>query len=42
MIAEIGDIRCVKNVGSLIAYVGIDFPPYQSGKYEATNRHISK
>ena len=42
LIAEIGDIRKFKNAGSLIAYAGIDSPPYQSGKYEATNRHISK
>lgn len=42
LIAEIGDIRRFKNAGSLIAYVGIDSPLYQSGKYEATNRHISK
>lgn len=42
LIAEIGDIRRFKNAGSLIAYAGIDAPPYQSGKYEATNRHISK
>lgn len=42
LIAEIGDIRRFKNAGSLNAYAGIDSPPYQSGKYEATNRHISK
>ena len=42
LIAEIGDIIRFKNAGSLIAYAGIDSPPYQSGKYEATNRHISK
>ena len=42
LIAEIGDIRRFKNAGSLIAYARIDSPPYQSGKYEATNRHISK
>ena len=42
VIAEIGDIRRFKNAGSLIAYAGIDAPPYQSGQFEATNRHISK
>ena len=42
IIAEIGDIRRFKNAGSLIAYAGLDAPPYQSGKFEATNRHISK
>ena len=25
-----------------IAYAGLDAPPYQSGQFEATNRHISK
>lgn len=42
LIAEYGDIRRFKNAGSLIAYTGIDAPPYQSGKFEAVNRHISK
>lgn len=42
IIAEIGDIRRFKNAGSLIAYAGLDAPPYQSGQFEATNRHISK
>ena len=42
VIAEIGDVRRFKNAGSLIAYAGIDAPPYQSGQFEATNRHISK
>ena len=42
VIAEIGDVRRFKNAGSLIAYAGLDAPPYQSGQFEATNRHISK
>lgn len=42
VIAEIGDIRRFKNAGSIIAYAGLDAPPYQSGQFEATNRHISK
>ena len=42
VIAEIGDVRRFKNAGSLIAYAGLDSPPYQSGQFEATNRHISK
>lgn len=42
IIAEIGDIRRFKNAGSIIAYAGLDAPPYQSGKFESTNRHISK
>lgn len=42
LIAEIGDIRKFKDSSSLIAYAGIDAPPYQSGQFEALNRHISK
>lgn len=42
IIAEVGDIRRFKNAGSLIAYAGLDSPPYQSGQYEARIRHISK
>ena len=42
VIAEIGDVRRFKNAGSIIAYAGLDALPYQSGQFEATNRHISK
>ena len=42
IIAEIGDVRRFKNKHSLIAYAGIDAPPYQSGAFNATERHISK
>lgn len=42
IIAEIGDVRRFKNKHSLIAYAGIDAPPYQSGTFNATERHISK
>jgi len=42
IIAEIGDVRRFKNAGSIIAYAGLDSPPYQSGQFEAINRHISK
>lgn len=42
IIAEIGDVRRFKNKHSLIAYAGIDAPPYQSGTFNATGRHISK
>ena len=42
IIAEIGDIRRFKNKHSLIAYAGIDAPPYLSGAFNATERHISK
>ena len=42
IIAEIGDVRRFRNKHSLIAYAGIDAPPYQSGKFNASERHISK
>lgn len=41
-IAEIGDIRRFHNKSAVVAYCGIDSPPYQSGSFNATTRHISK
>ncbi len=41
-IAEIGDIRRFKNKHSAIAYAGIDAPSFQSGQFNANERHISK
>lgn len=42
IIAEIGDVRRFTSKHALIAYAGIDAPPYQSGTFSATERHISK
>ncbi len=42
LIAEIGDASRFKNKHSLVAYAGIDAPPYQSGKFDASQRKISK
>ncbi|MDE5770930.1 MAG: IS110 family transposase [Ruminococcus sp.] len=42
IIAEIGDVRRFRNKHSLIVYAGIDAPPYQSGSFNASERHISK
>lgn len=42
LIAEIGDVRRFHSKHALIAYSGIDTPPYQSGSFNATERHISK
>lgn len=42
LIAEIGDVRRFHNGKALIAYAGIDAPPYQSGKFVGTDRRISK
>ena len=42
IIAEIGDVRRFRNKHSLVAYAGIDAPPYQSGAFNASERKISK
>ena len=42
LIAEIGDVTRFRNASCLIAYCGIDAPAYQSGQFQANNRHISK
>jgi transposase len=42
LIAEIGDARRFHSGSSLVAYAGLDAPPYQSGTFTGTNRHISK
>ena len=42
LIAEIGDPRRFHSAKALIAYAGIDAPPYQSGRFTGTERHMSK
>lgn len=42
LIAEIGDVRRFHSGKALIAHVGIDAPPYQSGQFTGTERKISK
>ena len=42
LMAEIGDTRRFHSAKALIAYAGIDAPPFQSGKFIGTERHISK
>ena len=42
MIADIGDVRRFHNGKALIAYAGIDAPPYQSGQFTGTKRSMSK
>ena len=39
---SIQNIHYFYSKSALIAYAGIDAPPYQSGSFTATNRHISK
>lgn len=34
LIAEIGDVRRFKNGSGLVAYAGIDAPPYESGQFK--------
>lgn len=42
LIAEIGDIRRFHNGSALVAFAGIDAPPYESGNFIGTKRNISK
>ena len=42
LIAEIGDVRRFHSGSALIAFTGIDSPPYQSGGFTGTQRKISK
>jgi transposase len=42
LIAEIGDVRRFYSGSALIAYTGIDSPPYESGNFVGTKRKISK
>jgi transposase len=42
LIAEIGDVQRFHSGSALIAYAGIDSPPYQSGMFMGTRRKISK
>lgn len=42
LIAEIGNVTRFRNASCLIAFCGIDTPPYDSGQFHADNRHITK
>ena len=42
LIAEIGDVRRFRNRKALVAFAGIDPPPYESGQFVGCNRKISK
>jgi transposase len=41
-IAEVGDVRRFHSKSAVVAYCGIDAPPYQSGSFTAAKRSISK
>ena len=42
LMADIGDVRRFHSSKGLIAFAGIDAPPYQSGQFVGSERHISK
>ena len=42
IMAEIGDVRRFKNKKALVAFAGVDAPPFQSGTFESKSRHVSK
>ena len=42
IVAEFGDLLKFKNKKSLISFIGIDAPPYESGNFKADQRKISK
>ncbi len=42
LIAEIGDVRRFRHKQSLVAFAGVDAPPFQSGAFESHDRNISK
>lgn len=42
LMAEIGDVRRFPHKKSLVAFAGVDAPPFQSGAFESANRSISK
>lgn len=42
LIAEIGDVRRFHSGSALVAFAGIDSPPFQSGGFTGTQRRISK
>ena len=42
LIAKIGDVRRFHSKKALVAFAGIDAPPYQSGQMNVRSRSISK
>ena len=40
--AEIGDVRRFTSKGALVAFAGVDAPPFQSGTFDSKSRHVSK
>ena len=42
LMAEIGDVRRFSHKGALVAFAGVDAPPFQSGMFDSRSRHVSK
>lgn len=42
LMAEIGDVRRFTHKGALIAFAGVDAPPFQSGAFDSKSRRVSK
>lgn len=42
LIAEIGNVKRFHSASALVAYAGLDSPPYESGNFVGTRRKISK
>lgn len=42
LMAEIGDVRRFTHKGALVAFAGMDAPPFQSGAFDSKSRRISK
>ena len=42
LMAEIGDVRRFTSKGALVAFAGVDAPPFQSGAFDSKSRHVSK
>ena len=42
LMAEIGDVTRFPHKKALVAFAGVDAPPFQSGSFESTGRSISK
>ena len=42
LMAEIGDVRRFTHKGALVAFAGMDAPPFQSGIFDSKSRRISK
>lgn len=42
LMAEIGDVRRFTHKGALVAFAGVDAPPFQSGTFDSKSRRVSK